>query len=194
MRKLAVGLVIMCLLLAGCAQSPPSEPQNVEPEVQAITPTPTPHQITATPEVKEKTNGAERLEPPAFLYDRTWISPGKVMVGNFHAGARAEHPLSIHNGSDKEATFSVSYREASHTNEEYPKAPKVVQDWVIIADTTPVIAPKATEDIMVAIVMPEDAIITEPKFEFWIVVRDTTQAGMVQTELGSRWLVSMRVE
>jgi hypothetical protein len=42
----------------------------------------------------------EPLEPPPELYDKIWISPGKVEVGNFFPGARAEYPLTIHNGND----------------------------------------------------------------------------------------------
>jgi hypothetical protein len=38
--------------------------------------------------------------------------------------------------------------------------------------------------------MPEDAT-APPKWEFWIVVKDVTQTGMIQTELASRCLVTM---
>jgi hypothetical protein len=53
----------------------------------------------------------EAPEPPPELYDKIWISPGKVEVGNFYPGARAEYMLTIHNGKDEPAKFSVTYRQ-----------------------------------------------------------------------------------
>jgi hypothetical protein len=98
----------------------------------------------------------------------------------------------VHNGKDSAASFLVAYRYPDSVGEGYVKPAKEVQDWVIIADPTPVIAPKETREILVVLEMPEDAAVFAPKWEFWISVKDTTQTGMVQTELCSRWLVSMR--
>jgi len=136
-------------------------------------------------------NGSTVLpnEPPI---DRTWISPGKVQVGNFYPGARAEGNLLVHNGNDTGASFLIAYRYPDHVEEGYIKPTPEVQDWVIITDPTPVLAPYETRGILVVLAMPEDAAAFAPKWEFWISVKDTTQTGMVQTELCSRWLVSMR--
>lgn len=159
MKKLIGLLILLGLLLTGCAQPYPA---------------------------------AEPLEPPPELYDKTWISPGKVEVGNFHPGARAEWPLTIHNGNAEPARFEVRYREPSQCEEGYVKAPGIVQDWVLIADPTPLLEGYETREVLIAVVMPEDAESPAPNWEFWIVTKDVTQAGMVQTELASRWLVSMR--
>jgi len=63
---------------------------------------------------------------------------------------------------------------------------------VIIAEPTPVLEGFETREVLVAIDMPADAESPGPQWEFWVAVRDVTQEGMVQTELASRWLVSMR--
>jgi len=76
--------------------------------------------------------------------------------------------------------------------EEYAIPTSEVQDWVIIADPTPVLEAFETREVLIAVVMPEDAESPAPKWEFWIAVKDVTQTGMVQTELACRWLVSMR--
>lgn len=133
----------------------------------------------------------EKPEPPPELYDKVWISPGKVMVGNFYPGARAEWSLSIHNGKDELAQFSVTYREPDHLIEGFVTAPAAAKDWVIIADPTPELKAKETRDVLIALKMPKDAK-APPKWEFWIAVRDATQTGMVQTELACRWLITMR--
>jgi len=133
----------------------------------------------------------EEVSPPPELYNKTWISPGKVIVGNFYPGARAEYLLSIHNGKDEPAKFSVTYREPGSTGEGYVTAPSGAQGWVIIADPAPVLAAKETRQVLIAVEMPKGAK-ASPKWEFWIAVKDITQTGMVQTELACRWLVEMR--
>jgi hypothetical protein len=133
----------------------------------------------------------ETPEPPADLYDKVWISPGKVMVGHFYAGARAEYPLSIHNGNDQPTEFSITYKAPGNTNDGYDSAPAEAQDWVIIADPTPVLAAKETKEVLIAVEMPEGAEAPE-QWEFWVAVKDISQTGMVQTELACRWLVTMK--
>ena len=160
MKKLIGLLILLGLLLMGCAQpSPPA---------------------------------AEPVEPPPELYDKTWISPGKVEVGNFHPGGGAKWPLTIHNGSEEPAQFEVRYMEPGTVEEGYVKAPSIVQDWVIIADPAPLLEGFETREVMIAVEMPEDAESPGPRWEFWVAVKDVTQAGMVQTELASKWLVTMR--
>ncbi len=133
-----------------------------------------------------------KVESPPELYDKTWISPGKVEVGNFHPGARAEWPLTIHNGSEEPTQVEVRYVEPTQVEEGYVKAPGIVQDWVIISDPAPTLEGFETREVLIAIVMPEDAESPAPKWEFWIAVKDVTQTGMIQTELATRWLVTMR--
>jgi len=162
----------------------PYEPPADTVEPPAIPETP--------PEPVEPTNNPTIVDDQRPPDDVTWISPGKVVVGNFHAGGRAEYPMTIHNGKDVQAEFLVYYRTPDHVPEDTTKAPDIVQDWVIIADPTPVLAAYETRDILVVLQMPKTASDPAPKWEFWIGVKDNSQTGMVQTELCTRWLVSMR--
>ena len=134
---------------------------------------------------------AETSEPPTELYDKTWVSPAKVEIGNFYPGARAEYMISIHNGSDEPAEFSVSYRVTDNITEGYEPAPADAESWVTIEDPAPVLAAKETREALITVEMPEDAQ-APPKWEFWIVAKDVTQTGMVHTELACRWLVAMK--
>jgi hypothetical protein len=161
MKRLIALIAVVAVLLSACAQSP-------------------------APPV----TGGE-VSPPPELYDKTWISPGKVMVGNFYPGARAEYLLSIHNGNDEPTKFSITYREPGSTGEGYVAAPSEAERWVIIADPAPVLAAKETRQVPIAVEMPKAAK-APPKWEFWIAVKDVTQTSMVQTELICRWLVEMR--
>jgi hypothetical protein len=138
---------------------------------------------------EEPTPAISGKTPPG---DMNWISPGKVMVDNFHPGARAEYPLTVHNGNDYVTTFGVGYRFPDNVADEYVKPSLDAQDWVIVADATPVMEPKETRDILIVLDMPEDSAVFAPRWEFWISVVDLSQEGMVRTELCSRWLISMR--
>jgi len=180
MKILVICLVAIAMLLSGCIG-------YTEPETTPVPiPEPTPEQPTETP------NQAGVVLPDNPPVDRTWVSPGKVNVSNFYPGARAEYPMTIHNGNDIDTSFAVVYRYPDHVTTGYVKPPTKAQDWVIITNSTPILMPFETRDILVTLVMPEDASINDKKWEFWISVMDTMQAGTVKTELCVRWLVDMR--
>ena len=164
MKWLVVLIAVAGLLLVACPQP------TATPTAETPTPSPT---------------------PPPELYDKTWISPAKVEVGNYFPGARAEYQISVHNGNDEPAEFSVSYRVSTNITEGYEPAPAGAEGWVTIEDPAPVLAAKATREVLIVLEMPEDAQ-APPKWEFWIVAKDVTQTGMVHTELACRWLIEMK--
>ena len=195
MARIVMALsLILSLLLVGC-NSTESAVQETSPQ-QATTSVPNPRigegsqTLKATPALPEEK--PEQMvvagEPPP---DRTWISPGKVQIGNFYAGARAEWDLSLHNGESEERTFSISYRHPDRVEKGFEPAPGEAKDWVIIADASPVLAPRETRNMLVVLELPDNAEVP-PQWEFWVAVKDISQGGMVQTVLCSRWLVRMR--
>lgn len=181
MKKTLAGLLVVVLVLglvAGCPTSveTPKLPSKSDAENSPSQPF---------------TNGATQesgIQPPD---DMNWVSPGKVIVTNFYPGARAEYPITVHNGNSISTSFTIACRPADHVDEPYVKAPPDVQDWVMVADATPVLAARETRDILVILEMPEDAESFPHQWEFWVSSIDTSQ-GMVQTELAVRWLVTMR--
>lgn len=188
MRKIITGLValimVLGLLLGGCSSAgdnvlPENTPSNNVPDTPTMP-------ADSTPSNSEPVFD----NPPPD--DVTWISPGKVNVANFYPGATAEYPVTIHNGNDYAASFSVDYRYPDNVGEGYVKPTLEVQDWVIVADTAPVLAPRETRDILVTLSMPEDTAVFAEQWEFWVSVSDTTQTGNVKTAMATRWLISMR--
>jgi hypothetical protein len=133
---------------------------------------------------------------PADKANDTGIIPSKVKVGNFSPGDRAEYPLTIHNGSDQQAQFSVIFLAAGDVDADtgyvYVAAPQEAQGWVIIAEPTLVLAAKDTKAVLIVLEMPKNATAPANRWEFRIVVKDTTQTGMVQTANACRWLVTMK--
>lgn len=191
------------LLLGGCVgysvpekpAPPTTSPVAQSPIAEKNEPTEVTERSDEVPLKKDEPNSPSTSlvltnnEPPA---DRTWVSPGKVCIGNYYPGGRAEYPIIVHNGKDTAASFTVSYRYPDHVATGYDKPPIEAQDWIVIADPTPVLAPKETKDILVVLAMPKDTVIGSKKWEFWISTVDSTTKGMIVTELAIRWLIDMR--
>ncbi len=164
-------------------------------EVSPVTPTEPSGNVTTPVETlpASLTNPTSDPNVEARLVDQTWISPAMVQIGNYYPGARAEWSIRVHNGKDVPAGLLISYRVPDNVKEGYDTAPVEAKDWVIIADSTPVLAAKETKEILVVLAMPKDPILVPEvkKWEFWVSVMETKQ-GQVQTEMCSRWLVVMR--
>lgn len=188
-KYMVLGILITSLLLTGCTSvvQPLEKAPVSTPEVQ-ITP-----QEAKVHEVVERDYGSKDVAAtPSYEepQDYTWISPSKVEVSNFFPGARAEYPLTIHNGSTEPARFSVSYMEPTREVNGFVKAPEDARKW-LQTEKSVELQPGETTETLVAIELPED-VETPDKWEFWVAVKDTTQSGIVQTEVASRWMVEMK--
>ncbi len=180
---LLTGSVLGCASTAGIYTSTPSEGvDKVPPPTTQGLPETTLSQDTQVVEVP----GIE-----ARLADMPWISPAEVEVGNYYPGAIADWSIKVHNGSNSMVKFAVVYRVPDNPREGYDMPPTEAQDWVIIADTTPILSPKETKEILITLAVPEGAKLNSKKWEFWISVMEGGQ-GLVQTEMCERWLISMR--
>lgn len=127
-------------------------------------------------------------EPPSNV---TWISPGKVEVGNFYPGATAEWPIRVHNGNDEETEFTIKYRYPDHVGDGFVFPTDEVEDWITIETDSLTFNPHETKDILVVLHMPSNADTPGDKWEFWISIIDASQSGFVKTELCVRWLITM---
>lgn len=171
MIKLVGLLLLLGLVMVGCSSSGPSDISTMPLPVSS-----------------------SELDPAAEqkLIDSPWISPAVVEVSNFYPGARAEWNLRVHNGKDEESGFSITYKEPNYLREGYSMPPDGAQAWVLIADPSPVFAPKETLEILVVLEMPWNVEMEDKaKWEFWVSVIEDTDS-MIRTEMCSRWLVSMR--
>lgn len=87
--------------------------------------------------------------------------------------------------------FNVGFSYPDWAEINYRNAIKDVCDWIVVTDPTPVLAPFETRDVIVAIDMPVEAVAPMSQYEFWIIITQQ-QTGTVQTQLASRWIVTMR--
>lgn len=185
MKRIILALIAVLLVLSvGCAQSN-MPPADNPPGTDGVS---SPDGGSTPP--GDSTNIVLPADAPPE--NVTWISPGKVNVSNFYPGARAEYPITIHNGNDFACTFNVTYRYPDHVGEGYSKPPAEAQDWVMVVDTTPMLAPQETREVLIVLEIPEGMVVIEQEWEFWVSVMDMSQTGTVRTELCCRWLISMR--
>jgi len=153
-----------------------------------VEPTPTPTEV-ATPIGPQPIPTESLSQPPMNV---SWISPGHVDVGEFFAGATGEYPIRVHNGNNVPSVFVVTCRMPDNTVVDYAKASPESIHWVTITGAETPLEAFETRDMLVSLIMPYDAVAPASKWELWISVLDTSQTGFVQTEMCTRWLITMK--
>jgi hypothetical protein len=134
------------------------------------------------------------LFPPVALA-KFGINPGKVYIDNLYTGAEADVPITIYNQNDYTTTFLVGARQPDYTETGYEPFPHL--DWISIEPEQVTIDALEQSEIMVVIIMPEDAQYSGKKAEVWISFKEQEKPDsgeMIQVEIATRLLISTRVE
>jgi len=187
MKKIyvCISIVLLACLTIGCLDDAPSTVTYVEP-------------ITSMEDGRDGVvvGVGAPAEMTTFVKqppdDMMWITPAKVKIGNLYAGARAEWTLRLHNGNNVQTKYAVVVRNPDNTITGYSKSTDTEKSWVIISDQAPVLAPRETRDILIAVDVPLRAKVNSKNWEFWVSAMDAQQKGQIVTELCSRWNVDMR--
>lgn len=131
---------------------------------------------------------------PAAALAAFGIDPGKVYIDNLFPGARAEFSITVYNQNDYETTFVVKAREPDYTAEDkgYGVFPHL--EWITVTPGRVIISASDTGDVLITVVMPEDADYSGRKSELWISFTEEGTEGMIKIELASRIFISTRVE
>jgi len=130
------------------------------------------------------------FDPDEYV-DQTYITPSVVHIDNFYPGATGEFPIYIHNGDEEASTFIVTVLIPDNPREGFVAVSESSLRWIIITDSSPVVAPKTSTKVWVSLQMPKDAVSPGPKWEFWTAVQKTKQ-GFIAVRLATRWLVTMK--
>lgn len=146
------------------------------------------------PVAEKPTDGASQYQYSSSIensmIDTNWIMPGKVNISNLYLGAQADYVLRVHNGGNTQSIFEIKARQPDNTIVE--KLPIDCMNWVEISIPSVLIMPKSTVDVPITIRMVSDINMKGNNYEVWLSVIDTSQKGMVQTELCSRWFIATR--
>ena len=97
-------------------------------------------------------------------------------------------PMTIVNGQDRDRVFVISVRSPSKTNEGYEPLPQEYFCWITISQFTVTVLAGEVHQIPVTLTMPSDADYSG-RAEVRIRVEDTTQTGLVQIALETKWFI-----
>lgn len=119
----------------------------------------------------------------------------EVVISNFHPGAKAEIVYRIHNGTTaaiQPEIYLVDYADVTDYSQANGavKAPDDISKWVKIP-TLDEVVPGEIKDFTVIIEMPKNAEDVPGKFGFQVQVAGNN-GGVIQTAVGTWWLVNMR--
>jgi len=132
---------------------------------------------------------------PAVAWANFGIDPGKVYIDNLYPGAEADVPITIYNQNDYTTTFLVRACQPDYTGTGYEPFPHL--DWISISPEQVTINAHENSEIMVVIIMPEDARYSGKKSEVWVRFKEQEKPDsgeMIQVEIATRLLISTRVE
>lgn len=129
---------------------------------------------------------------PATTQAQIGIEPAKVFIDNLYPGAEADIPITVYNQSDYQTTVRVKARLPDYTAEGYEAFPYL--DWITITPDQVTIAAKGKAEVLIVIIMPQEAKYSGKKAEVWISFMEQETPGMVKIELCSRLLTSTRAE
>lgn len=179
-KKLGIGILLIgAMLISGCSLFGGTTP--------LVTPTP-----TETPSVVLPDDGVyDAGNPLDAPLDEIWISPATFEIGPYYAGYEVKCILRVHNGNPYDAPFSILYEAPAESDGDFNTADSDASSWIIISDENPMIDAFSTEEIIVTLLMPEDAITSSDKWEFLVCVKELGVESMIQTRLCTKFKVTM---
>ena len=97
---------------------------------------------------------------------------------------------------DKEYLVAYCYPDNIDPEKDYGYPPLPAQDWVTMngvpIQTTVTVPANSQVEVPIELSIPENALVPNQKWEFWISAMELNQQGMVQVRYCQRWLVTMR--
>jgi hypothetical protein len=113
----------------------------------------------------------------------------KITINNYRVGTVCNGAIIIHNGVDKDRTFSLSYAEPTRLKEGFSMPPYGSSFWVTI--TSPQVFVLAGDNIVIPIRLDIPEGTTIPKnWEFQILVEEKDNPSNIQIAYKQRWLIS----
>jgi len=159
-RLLLVVSVIGVLLLAGCSSAAPTG--NIVYEGNQTIPT---------------------------LTTGFGIYGSKVEFNGVYPGWSGTVPLTIVNGQDRDRLFRISVVSPANPKTGYDALPQQYLYWITISQPTITVLKGGNFQVPITLAMPADSDYKGKKAEVRILVEDTTQTGLVQIAVESRWFI-----
>jgi hypothetical protein len=116
------------------------------------------------------------------------ILESKITFDGVYPGWSGTVPLTIINGQDRDRLFVVSVISASNPQTGYEVFPQQYLYWIVISRPEVTVSKGGNVKIPITLTVPEVSNY-KGKAEVRILVEDTTQTGLVQIALESRWFI-----
>lgn len=183
MKKLVVGMLLLTVLLVGCTAVPSA------PVIPPIDPSPTtvPKVVPGDGTYSDITYIEDEGIP--ILPEGFGIYGSQVEFEGVYPGWTGTVPLTIVNGEDRDRLFVVSLRTPSKLREGYEAFPQEYFYWITISEPEVAVSSGGIHQIPLTLTMPWDSDYTGKRAEVRIRIEDTTQTGLVQIALETKWFI-----
>lgn len=169
----AVGM----LLLAGC----PAPPAGISPGGTLPPP------VNSSPTANIVYEGDQKIPN---LAEGFGVYGSKVEFDGVYPGWSGTVSLTIVNGRDRDRLFAISVISPSNPQAGYEAFPWQYLYWITISQPTITVLKGGGFQVPITLAMPADSDYKGKKAEVRILVEDTTQTGLVQIAVESRWFIS----
>lgn len=176
---LALSLVIVLLLVGCTTAAEPEQPGVLEPGTRGLPPT------GESPTSKITYEGNRTILAPDIGFG---VNSRAVFEG-VYPGWSGTIPITIVNGRDRDRLFVISVVSPTNPLEGYEAFPRQYLYWFTISQPTVTVLKGGSFQVPITLTMPKDLDCRGKKFEVRILVEDTTQTGLVQIAVESRWFI-----
>jgi hypothetical protein len=114
----------------------------------------------------------------------------QVFIDGLYPGYSGNVPLTIVNGPDRDRLFNLTVSGTDKAKEGYESLPQQYLSWFTIDNSSFAIQKDDSHKAIVHVSVPEDMDYAGKKAELRILVEDTTQTGIVQIAVESRWFIT----
>lgn len=171
---LIIPLMLVGLMVVGCTATP--APTDTDTPATVVVPDDT--------EVKYIDDSGIPAIPEGFgIYGSTAEFDG------VYPGWKGTIPVMIVNGQDRDRLFVISIREATKPTEGFEAFPTEYFYWLTVEKPQVTIPAGRTYQVPVTLEIPGDSDYAGKRAEVRILIEDTTQTGLVQIALETKWYI-----
>lgn len=123
-----------------------------------------------------------------YTLDTSFSIYEKVVL-DVHPGWTGNVPFLLSSGRDADRTFVLSVISPSNITKGFESLPMQYFSWIAVPQMGVDVAAGEYIEISITVTIPKDTKYRGKKAEVWILVEDTTQTGLVQIALESRWFI-----
>lgn len=116
----------------------------------------------------------------------------KIVISALFPGWSDTIPVIVVCGKDRDRSIAISIDSATDPTEGFEALPEEYFSWFSIPNSRVDLTSGESRKVPVTVTIPKDVKCKEKNYEVWILVRDTSQTGLVQIAYYVKWYLSFR--